>query len=85
MPCSASSPHSRRQGSCSCPQDVGTRRCASGRTRRRGELYEAKGDLKRAIQRYSDFIALWKDADKSLQPAVQDAKDRVAKLQARIG
>ena len=53
--------------------------------KRLGELYEAKGDLKRAIQRYSDFIALWKNADKSLQPTVQDAKDRVARLQAKRG
>jgi tetratricopeptide (TPR) repeat protein len=53
--------------------------------KRLGELYEAKGDLKNAIQRYSDFIALWKDADTSLQPAVQDARDRVAKLQAKRG
>ena len=50
-----------------------------------GELYEAQGDVKNAIQRYSDFIALWKDADKSLQPAVQDTRERVARLQAKRG
>ena len=40
--------------------------------RRLGELYEAKGDTKRAIQRYGDFVELLKNADPALQPLVKD-------------
>ncbi len=53
--------------------------------RRLGELYEAKGDVKQAIQRYTDFITLWKDADPALQPAVQAARARVQQLLAKAG
>ena len=47
---------------------------------RLGELYEAKGDRKQAIEYYEKLIALWKDADPELQPIVKDAKARVARL-----
>ncbi|MBY0490287.1 MAG: protein kinase [Gemmatimonadaceae bacterium] len=53
--------------------------------RRLGELYEAKGDTKRAIQRYSDFVELWKNADPALQPLVKDVRDRIARLQRKSG
>ncbi len=53
--------------------------------RRLGELYEAKGDTKRAIQRYGDFIELWENADNALQPAVKDARERIARLQKKTG
>ena len=53
--------------------------------RRLGELYEAKGDAKRAIQRYSDFVALWKNADPALQPLVKDVRERIARLQRKAG
>ena len=51
--------------------------------RRLGELYEDAGNTKLALQRYSDFVTLWKNADASLQPAVKAAKERMARLQAR--
>ena len=53
--------------------------------RRLGELYEAKGDTKRAIQRYSDFVELWKNADPALQPLVKDVRERMARLQKKTG
>jgi serine/threonine protein kinase/tetratricopeptide (TPR) repeat protein len=53
--------------------------------RRLGELYEAKGDAKRAIQRYSDFVELWKNADPALQPLVKDVRERIARLQRKSG
>jgi tetratricopeptide (TPR) repeat protein len=53
--------------------------------RRLGELYEAKGDTKRAIQRYSDFVELWKNADPALQPLVKDVRERIARLQKKTG
>ena len=52
---------------------------------RLGELYERRGDVKRAIQRYGDFVELWKDADPELQPVVRDVRARIARLQARSG
>ena len=47
---------------------------------RLGELYESKGDRKRAVESYEKLIALWKNADPELQPIVKDAKQRVARL-----
>jgi tetratricopeptide (TPR) repeat protein len=54
----------------------------AGAHKRLGELYDAKGDRERAISHLSKFVELWKNADAELQPAVNDAKRRLAKLQA---
>jgi tetratricopeptide (TPR) repeat protein/tRNA A-37 threonylcarbamoyl transferase component Bud32 len=54
----------------------------AGSHKRLGELYDAKGDRERAISHLSRFVELWKNADPELQPAVADAKRRLAKLQA---
>ncbi len=51
--------------------------------RRLGELHEDAGHTKQALQRYSDFVTLWRGADASLQPAVKSAKERIALLQAK--
>ena len=51
--------------------------------KRLGELYEEKGDNARAIQRYTDFVTLWKNADAELQPAVKSAETAIARLQAK--
>jgi tetratricopeptide (TPR) repeat protein len=50
--------------------------------RRLGELYEAKGEVAKAISSYEEFVALWKNADAELQPQVADIKARIARLQA---
>jgi hypothetical protein len=50
--------------------------------RRLGELYEARGEREKAKEYYSRFVALWRDADSDLQPAVQDVKARLAQLAA---
>ena len=50
--------------------------------RRMGELYEARGDREKAKEYYSRFVALWRDADSDLQPAVQETRARLAKLAA---
>ena len=52
----------------------------AGVHRRLGELYEVAGDVQRAVGHYSAFIELWKTADPELQPAVQDVKRRLARL-----
>jgi len=44
-----------------------------------GRIYEQKGDRKRAIDTYREFLSLWKDADQDL-PDLIDAKTRLAKL-----
>ncbi len=54
----------------------------AGAHKRLGELYDAKGDREKAISHLTAFIELWKNADPELQPAVADAKRRLAKLQA---
>lgn len=48
--------------------------------RRLGELYQAKGDRQKAVQYYSAFVDLWKEADPDLQPQVRDVKRRLANL-----
>lgn len=47
---------------------------------RRAELYERLGERAKAIDHYERFIKLWRDCDPSLQPTVQAAKDRLARL-----
>jgi len=49
---------------------------------RLGELYEAKGQNEKAIQRYEDFVELWKTADPELQPRVRDVRARIDRLRA---
>ncbi|HKP28858.1 MAG TPA: hypothetical protein VJU15_05630, partial [Gemmatimonadales bacterium] len=51
--------------------------------RRLGELYESKGDTKKAIEWYGKFVDLWKDADPEMQPKVADVRKRIAELTAR--
>jgi tetratricopeptide (TPR) repeat protein len=50
--------------------------------RRLGELYEAKGDLAKAIENYEAFVDLWKNADAELQPQVTEIRARIARLKA---
>ena len=49
---------------------------------RLGEIYEAQGDRKKAIESYLKLTDLWKNADPELQPIVQDAHARIARLSA---
>jgi tetratricopeptide (TPR) repeat protein len=44
-----------------------------------GQIYEKKGDKKRAIESYTKLLHLWKDADQDL-PELIDTKTRLAKL-----
>ncbi|MGE5232456.1 MAG: tetratricopeptide repeat protein, partial [Deltaproteobacteria bacterium] len=53
--------------------------------KRLGELYEARGDRKRARGYYEKFVALWKDADPELQPGVKEVRGRLAKLAQEPG
>jgi tetratricopeptide (TPR) repeat protein len=48
--------------------------------RRLGELWQDKGDKAKAVENYTKFVDLWKNADPELQPKVADAKARLAKL-----
>jgi tetratricopeptide (TPR) repeat protein len=43
---------------------------------RLGELYELKGDRRRATAHYRQVADLWKDADAELQPKVAEARRR---------
>jgi eukaryotic-like serine/threonine-protein kinase len=57
----------------------------AGIRKRMGELYEAKGDAPRAAANYAAFIALWKNADPELQPKVQEAERKLARLKETGG
>ncbi|HVT38822.1 MAG TPA: protein kinase [Gemmatimonadaceae bacterium] len=50
--------------------------------RRLGELYEAKGDITKAIEKYEEFVKLWQNADPELQPQVVEIRERVKRLRA---
>ncbi len=45
-----------------------------------GIIWEQKGDTNKAIENYTKFLDLWKNADPGL-PEVEDAKNRLAELQ----
>jgi eukaryotic-like serine/threonine-protein kinase len=53
--------------------------------KRLGELYEAKGDRKKAADYYGKFVDLWKDADPELQPGVTEVRQRLARLAQEPG
>lgn len=53
--------------------------------KRLGELYETRGDRRRAADYYHRFIDLWKNADPELQPAVREVRGRLAQLAREPG
>ncbi len=52
----------------------------AGAHRRLGELYEEKGDAAKALDHYRAFIEQWKNADPDLQPMVEEARLKIARL-----
>jgi len=52
---------------------------------RAGELHAQLGHRREAIERYTEFVELWKNADPDLQPVVRDVRARIAKLTAQGG
>jgi hypothetical protein len=44
-----------------------------------GELYEDR-DRQKALDYYSQFVGLWRDADPELQPVVEEVRARMAEL-----
>jgi tetratricopeptide (TPR) repeat protein len=57
----------------------------AGIRQRLGEMYEAKGNVDKALAHYNAFVELWKDADPELQPRVRDVRGRIERLQRRRG
>jgi tetratricopeptide (TPR) repeat protein len=53
--------------------------------KRLGELYEARGDRKKAAEYYGRFVELWKDSDAQLQPSVREVRGRLAHLSQEPG
>jgi tetratricopeptide (TPR) repeat protein len=52
--------------------------------KRLGELYEARGDVKRAAAHYAAFVELWKRADPDLQPKVAEVRVRLERLRRAV-
>ncbi|MDB4879474.1 MAG: hypothetical protein JWL60_920 [Gemmatimonadetes bacterium] len=46
---------------------------------------EAHGQPAQAIETHARFVALWKDADRELQPQVIEARRRIERLRAGTG
>jgi hypothetical protein len=53
--------------------------------KRLAELYDAKGDVAKAITHYRTYIEMWKGADPELQPWVTQARQRLAVLERARG
>ncbi|MBY0491829.1 MAG: hypothetical protein K2R93_18460 [Gemmatimonadaceae bacterium] len=53
--------------------------------RRLGELHEQAGHTRDALQRYGDFVDMWKEAEPAMQTAVRAVRDRMRALQTRGG
>jgi eukaryotic-like serine/threonine-protein kinase len=53
--------------------------------KRLGELYEAKGERKKAADYYGRFVDLYQHADPELQPAVREVRERLGKLAQEPG
>ena len=52
--------------------------------KRLGELYEARGDAKKAAEHYAAFVELWKHADPDLQPKVAEARTRLERVRRAL-
>ena len=48
---------------------------------RQAEIYDRRGQRDLAVQHYRRFIELWREADPELQPAVAEARRRLAELE----
>jgi tetratricopeptide (TPR) repeat protein len=57
----------------------------AGLLQRLGEMYEAKGNIDKALTHYQAFVDLWKNADPELQPRVRDVRGRIERIQRRRG
>ena len=53
--------------------------------KRLGELYEAKGDRKKAADYYGRFVDLYQHADPELQHAVREVRERLGRLAQEPG
>jgi tetratricopeptide (TPR) repeat protein len=47
---------------------------------RLAQIYDRKGDRRRAIEHYSRFVELWANSDAELQPMVRQAQQALARL-----
>ncbi|MFL5617796.1 MAG: protein kinase domain-containing protein [Gemmatimonadaceae bacterium] len=52
--------------------------------KRLGELYDARGDAKRAAEHYAAFVELWKRADPDLQPKVAEVRTRLERVRKSL-
>ncbi len=52
----------------------------AGTHKRLGELYDAKGETAKAIEHFTAFVELWRDAEPELQPKVTAVRNRLARL-----
>ena len=53
--------------------------------RRLGELYEAAGNTRQAMEHYGQFVKLWARADPPLQAQVAEVRKRLEQLRRQVG
>jgi tetratricopeptide (TPR) repeat protein len=54
----------------------------AGTHKRLGELYDAQGNRQKAIDHFTRFVSLWQNADAEFQPKVEEARKKLARLNA---
>jgi tetratricopeptide (TPR) repeat protein/tRNA A-37 threonylcarbamoyl transferase component Bud32 len=54
----------------------------AGSFKRLGELYEQRGERRKALSAYLHFVELWREADPELQPLVSEVRRRIERLRA---
>jgi tetratricopeptide (TPR) repeat protein len=80
LPDSALAAYQRAAGRGTMSKAIGDAWGLAPSLKRLGELYEERGDRPRALEYYGRFVALWKDADPTLQPMVREVRARMAQL-----
>jgi eukaryotic-like serine/threonine-protein kinase len=50
-----------------------------------GAIYEARGESRKAMEQYAQFVELWAEADPEQQPQVREIRGRLERLRAAVG
>lgn len=53
--------------------------------RRLGELLEAKGEKRQALEACERFLDYWRDADAAYQPMIRSVRERADRLRRAVG
>jgi tetratricopeptide (TPR) repeat protein len=67
------------------PQPIHDARARAETYGRLGELYDAAGNTRKAMEHYGQFVKLWAPADPPLQAQVAEVRKRLEQLRQQVG